>query len=420
MPAGVESPESIEAWMQQRREILRDWGRKREAKMHRKPRCLMDQMVSGSGLYPIRLLDSAWFTPRERAMISQLEAILQDTGHAHTLAYDMLTPLIYDIEVAIVLDNSGSMNLDMLGQVPPAGSIEVESGMRPGLLDRVLKRSLPGGWFSWASSRALPVAQSPISPYHRRWFFARQHLRRWKQVFEVMGLDPWVYLLNSGALGARCRCSQVEQIFRESPRGRTPMDATLKEVLDDLAPGRTGKSLFILAMTDGEANDMNAFNQVLDRIQNMVYGDVQVCLVGLSLVQEDIEWFEQEECEDTRIRTIEAFEVENRQIQLKEVMKQEGGYTFGMHVMRALVTNYYPADYDYETPLQNLRHRLYITVHGRDRWWAQNNILWSACCTSCLCPACFLATGCHCCGWLQGNDCGKYELPQCLEPCFKE
>ncbi|CAE7197943.1 unnamed protein product, partial [Symbiodinium pilosum] len=143
--------------------------------------------------------------------------------------------------------------------------------------------------------------------------------------------------------------------------------------------------------------------QVLDEIQNRMYGDVQVCLMGLSLVKEDIEWFEQEECEDTRIRTIEAFEVENRQIQLKEVMKREGGYNFAMHVMRALVTNYFPADYDYETPLQNLRHRLYITIHGRDRWWALWNPCWYLCCTSAFCPACFLATGCHCCGWLQGN-----------------
>lgn len=40
---------------------------------------------------------------------------------------------------------------------------------------------------------------------------------------------------------------------------------------------------------------------------------------------EDIEWFEQEECEDTRIRTIEAFEVENRQIQMKERFRDFGG-----------------------------------------------------------------------------------------------
>ncbi|CAE7795819.1 unnamed protein product [Symbiodinium necroappetens] len=120
VPEGIAQPESMEAWIQQRREILRDWGRKRERKMHRRPWFIMDQMISGSGLYPLRLLDTSWFTPKELTMISRLEHLLQDTGHAHTLAYDMLTPLIYDIEVAIVLDNSGSMNMDMFGQMPPA------------------------------------------------------------------------------------------------------------------------------------------------------------------------------------------------------------------------------------------------------------------------------------------------------------
>ena len=43
-----------------------------------------------------------------------------------------------------------------------------------------------------------------------------------------------------------------------------------------------------------------------------------------------------------------------------------------MHVTRALVTNFYPADYDY---VQNFRHRLYITIHGRDLWCGQQNPL---------------------------------------------
>ena len=33
--------------------------------MHRRPRCLMDQMISGSGLYPPRLLDDSWFSADE-------------------------------------------------------------------------------------------------------------------------------------------------------------------------------------------------------------------------------------------------------------------------------------------------------------------------------------------------------------------
>lgn len=57
------------------------------------------------------------------------------------------------------------------------------------------------------------------------------------------------------------------------------------------------------------------------------------------------------------MRTIEAYEVEQQQMLRKEVIGTENDYTFDMHVYRALVTNFYPADYDYEAPLQNIRHR---------------------------------------------------------------
>merc|ERR1712048_119939 len=91
------------------------------------------------------------------------------------------------------------------------------------------------------------------------------------------------------------------------------------------------KPMLVLIITDGEANNMPTFNRTLDEIQNGVYGDVQVCLMGLSLVKADVEWFENEECDETRIRTVEAFEFEHRQIQLKEVVAHEGGYNFAMH-----------------------------------------------------------------------------------------
>eukprot|EP00930_Biecheleria_cincta_P070087 TRINITY_DN57747_c0_g1_i1.p1 TRINITY_DN57747_c0_g1~~TRINITY_DN57747_c0_g1_i1.p1 ORF type:complete len:573 (+),score=86.37 TRINITY_DN57747_c0_g1_i1:31-1749(+) len=409
VPAGFDCASEAE-WIEQRRSILRSWGWKRERAMHRQPQWLMDQMVSGSGLYPIRLLDKTWLTPREQSMAQQLEALFESTGHSHSLAYDMLTPVIYDIELAIILDDSGSMSLDMFGGSAQYGGIDAVTQQRPGQLEYVLQQSLPGGWFTDASTRQVRSPMpGPISPNQRRWFYARHHLRSWYRVFSILGLDPWVYTLNKG----RYRCSEVEQVFEKGPSGSTPMDVTFNSVLRDLAPNGSSrrKPLLILALTDGEANNMQAFNTVLDQIQNLVHGDVQVCLMGLSLVKEDIEWFENEECDETRIRTVEAFEVENRLMQLKEVVKREGGYNFLMHTMRVLVTNYYPADYDYDAPLQNIRHRLYITIHGRDRWWGINNPLWYMIGSSCLCPACFLATGCHCCGWLQGHDCGKIQWP---------
>ena len=75
---------------QARRDTLREWGRKRERKMHRRPRCLMDQMVSGSGLYPPRLLEHTWLSEPEMRMVESLEALLVETGSPHELAMDML------------------------------------------------------------------------------------------------------------------------------------------------------------------------------------------------------------------------------------------------------------------------------------------------------------------------------------------
>merc|ERR1712048_333596 len=138
----------------------------------------------------------------------------------------------------------------------------------------------------------------------------------------------------------------------------------------------------------------------------MQYGDCQICLLGLSLDPKDVEWFETEECDETRIRTVEAYEIEARQIRTREVVQKEDGYNFEMHSFRALVTNFFPADYDYEAPLQNFRHRMYITMHGRDRWWGLNNCPYRLCCSQICCTCCFVCSGCHCCGCCQGQECG--------------
>merc|ERR1712127_617594 len=150
------------------------------------------------------------------------------------------------------------------------------------------------------------------------------------------------------------------------------MGRTMQRVLQDYKQSSANRPLLLIAATDGEANDKNLFNQTLDQIQDGVYGDVQVLLLGLSLDPEDIEWFEDEECDDTRIRTIEAFEVEQQMILFRKVIQRTSAYTFDMHTFRALVTNFFPADYDYEAPIQTLRHRLYITLHALDRRFTGN------------------------------------------------
>jgi len=420
VPASQKSKNEIE-WESDRRAILWDWGRRREEKMHRLPRCLMDQMVSGSGYYPPRLLDYSWFTPREQAMVEQLEVLLQDTFHAENLARDMLTPLLFGVDVRIVLDNSGSMGLDMLGRplTQRFAGIEAENPYDLRTLQATLQSSLRPGWFASNSGAAatMSLPRDGPSPFKSRWWFARDAMRKWMAIYRILGLDPWTYLLNRqpGIGGAKFRCSQLEQVFTRQPSGGTAMTEALEGVLADHARERPESPLLIVGITDGEANNMTTFNNTLDSIQNGAYGEVQVCLLGLSLVKEDIEWFENEECDETRIRTVEAYEVENRQIQLREVVKRETGYNFAMHTYRTLVTNFFPSDYDYEAPLQNLRHRFYITLHGRDRWYGINSMLWKVLVSNLCCSACFLLTGAHCCGWCQGRECGKWQLPEGLE-----
>merc|ERR1719375_1670060 len=166
------------------------------------------------------------------------------------------------------------------------------------------------------------------------------------------------------------------------------MGATLLRVLQDYKRSSSSQTLLVLALTDGEANDKDLFNNCLDDIQDGLWGDVQVCLMGLSLEPEDIKFFEDEECDDTRIRTIEAYEVEQQMILWRKVVERPTDYNFAMHSVRALVTNFFPADYDYEAPIQTLRHRLYITLHAldrrvtgrRDNTYADINLDLSNCC----------------------------------------
>lgn len=424
--AGQDEGEKDAAWKLMRKNTLLEWGRLRETFMHRRPRCLMDQMVSGSGLYPPRLLEDAWFTSQECEMVTALERVLTNTGQASILARDMLTPLIYDIDVRIILDNSGSMQLDMFGQSAGGGGWGTSSGSVVGgsWIDQTaaerpqLMRDLFTRMRQPRSNFGVAPPNSPFSPHHRRWFFARHCLSRWMEVYDTLGLDPWVYLLNGRS--TKLRGSQLGSVFEQQPQGRTPLTDVVGQAVRDHVAEAADRMLLLLVVTDGEADNMQTFAAELDYVQNNVYGDVQVCFMGLSLVPQDIEWFEMEECDETRIRTVEAYEVEQRQIQCREVVSKEGGYNFDMHTFRVLLTNFYPADYDYEAPLQNLRHRLYITVHGRDRWYGLKIPCWRCCVSNLLCTACFVATCAHCNGWCQGNECGKYQLPEMLEGIFGE
>jgi len=379
-------------WKADRKAKLLEWGQKREEFMHRKPTFLVDQLVSGSGLYPLRMLDETqWLTNFESQQANQIADILFDVGGlAYPMALDIISLLVYDVDVRIVLDNSGSMGQTMLGQ----------------------QMSIPDEYAG---------VRSPMSPYTERWKMAEDSLKKWFMIFDILQISPPIYFLNATRhYGRRVQGVPVAEIFsRTNPGGTTPMTQTFSMLLDDYVRENSRDSpLLVLALTDGEANNQDQFNSLLDRVQNKIYGNVQVCFMGISLEERDIEWFEHEECANSRIRTIEPFEVERTEMLQKTVITKEGEYSFAMHTYRALLTNFFPADYDYEAKIQNLRHRIYITWHGKDRWWSQKNFCYRA--FSCImdlfiCTPFYLSTCYCCCGWLQGGECGHYHHTYCVE-----
>jgi len=338
----------------QRTQLLKDWGQKREAEMHRPPLWCMDQLCSGSGFFPPRHLHDDWFSAEELQMISALEHLLGPTGHAAMLARDMMALRIYDVDIRIIADDSGSMQCGMLRSYGFGNP-----GWTPDKVQKVFGRR------AFKPDNLAVFSSCPFRPTTPRWELLKDHLTKWEEIFKILGIERKVYFLNN-----RCDPTMsMEEILRNFAGGGTPMGSTFARVLGDYKREHReqNRPLLILALTDGEANDKDMFNDILDEIQDGIHGDVQVCLMGLSLEPEDIEWFEDEECDDTRIRTIEAWEVEQQMILYRKVIPRTTDYSFAMHVYRALVTNYFPADYDYEAPIQTLRHRLYITLHALDR-----------------------------------------------------
>jgi len=80
-------------------------------------------------------------------------------------------------------------------------------------------------------------------------------MRKWAAVFKILGIDPWVYLLNP--VDTRVRCSELEYVFQRLPGGTTPMGDVLQLVLGQRE--KPAGPTMIFALTDGEANNMRFF-----------------------------------------------------------------------------------------------------------------------------------------------------------------
>ena len=453
-----EDSKRIELFKHERKKRMLVAGQEREHYNHRWPHCLMDQMISGSHMFPPSLMPGELLED-ENNMLQRLQSlpILQATNHVTHMSYDLMSYVIYNIDTCIILDNSGSMSLDMMGaNITQSSMYYTNSAYNP-----INQVQLTTGFFSPAF-RYNPNAYNyrmgfnindttqqhlnPQDPRQSRWYHAYYTLTQWKQVFDILGVHVRIITCNPINGRYEFALSELELIFTHQPHGSTPMTEAIAHAVTGIRPSTSAyqrnqttdclpygscsntpvpphtatrdRHLQILMVTDGEANNMQSFNQILDATQNNYYGDVQLCILALSLQSRDVEFMDNEECEHIRVRAIEAFEIEEFQIRNKLVAYKEGAYNYPMHIMRALLTNNYPCDYDFEAPLQTLRHRLYITMHSNDRWYSQQSAVYGimSCLAGIVCTSpLYVATGCCCCGYLQGQDCGVPRPTECVE-----
>jgi hypothetical protein len=189
----------------------------------------MDQLVSGSGLMPLRDLGNEWLTMEEQATRDKLAVELAGTGQGYLLATDMLAPTVYDFDVRIILDDSGSMECDMFGSpsfsstdsVPWIDQTSTDDGYdNSALLARLGMNATTLG-LGPCHSGSTGDSDAP-NPRHRRWWFARDALRRWAKVYHMLGLDPEIYLLNSEV---KYRCSDLGRIFDSHVRSKPRIPA---------------------------------------------------------------------------------------------------------------------------------------------------------------------------------------------------
>lgn len=429
-------------------------GKHRERYMHRFPHCLMDQMVSGSHFFPPSLMPGE-LLPDEQKKVQQLAnlPILQATKHANHLALDLMSYVLYDVETVIILDNSGSMAGNMFGDSSyySYGNINLSTGYcAPNFVYAPTEMRYRTGFSEYDSPEAHTL---PQDPRQTRWQHAHYTLTQWRSVFRALGVKVKIITLNPVGMKNEFGLDDLDDIFAYGLGGGTPLTEAIAQAVTGVrmqygnsansnnnntssccpygacnptpppppannTMGKKNRHLQILMLTDGEATNMLTFNQILDATQNKQYDDVQICILGLTLQPKDIEWMENEECEHIRVRAIEAFEIEQFQIKNRLVAYKEGNYNYPMHIIRALLTNIYPSEFDFEAPAQTLRHRCYITMHSKDRWWSQKSACYGIpsclvgifCCTPLYCATC----GCGL-GYCQGQECGKCRPTECLE-----
>merc|ERR1712232_550537 len=90
----------------------------------------------------------------------------------------------------------------------------------------------------------------PISPCAQRWTFVADAIRKWQQIFNILGVKPTYYDFHSQNASLT-----AEHILSRGPNGLSPLGSTLNHVLSDIVSvdPHAKRTHLIIALTDGEA-----------------------------------------------------------------------------------------------------------------------------------------------------------------------
>jgi len=165
-----------------------------------------------------------------------------------------------------------------------------------------------------------------------------EHGTRWqelKQNVELLvdmcgALDPdgadVLFLNRKGKRGVKT-LEQVQKLFRNPPRGGTP----LAEALRNAYAHKSEAPMLIILATDGEPSDMDAFVRALKKRAN----DIYVTILACSDDDDEVGYLNHLDTSIPRLDVLDDYASERRQVQA--VQGAHADYTLGDHCARMLL-----------------------------------------------------------------------------------
>jgi uncharacterized protein YwgA len=152
-------------------------------------------------------------------------------------------------------------------------------------------------------------------------------------IFNPFGCD--VYFLNRKNQSNVIDKEQLSKSFIDRPKGFTPLESRLKQVLND-NPDRS-KKLLIMIVTDGEPTDLNGkvnvkqFKDCLLSRPDNVYTTIAACTDD----DESVEYLNNWDRDVPRLDIVDDYRSEKAQI--KQTKGKDYSFTFGDYIVKSLI-----------------------------------------------------------------------------------